>query len=138
MLVRLPRGLPLQNLDWAGRDGEMIAEPMIKAEAEYREEVRPAYDALLVKRVVIIAKINERERIGALLAENEAAEAWQKRGGGCRLDLPASAGRRPPPGGRGGTKSLALLCRTGAPEEDGQNVGALIEDAEAFVAQGAA
>lgn len=100
MLVRLPRGLPLQNLDWAGRDGEMIAEAMIKAEAEYREEVRPAYDALLVKRVVIIAKINERERIAALLAENEAAEAWQKRAVAAVLicrHLPAVD--RPPPGG---------------------------------------
>lgn len=52
------------------------------------------------------------------------------------LTRPLAPARTTPRGGV--AKSLALLCRTGAPEEDGQNVGALIEDAEAFVAQGAA
>ena len=132
VLVGLLRGLPSQNVDWAGRDGEMIAEAMIEAEAEYREEVRPAYDALLVERAVIIGKINVRERIAALLAENEAAEAWQKRAVAAVLSCRPSTARGFV------AKSLALLGRTGDPEEDGQNVGTLIEDAEALVAQGAA
>lgn len=82
LLRRLPAmaggNIDISKVDWEGRDGEAIADAMVKAEREYYAELRPAYDAMVAEHRATVAKIDEAE--GVTTADEAVAEAERCQG----------------------------------------------------------